>query len=217
MARGQQLSSQIGDPGVILGVHHHHPTGLRDRSHRRNQHVIGELEAVGHVGLERRTARRDDLRDFRQRLRFGVEQRHVQAVIYDGAPVGLGAACGQRVAQRRRPSRRLRLDEVKHRRRPTARRGHRAGDPIVAGTHRARGHLQMHVRINAAGDHQFPSGVYHVRAGESLPDGRDALAANPQIGALSALRGNQRAVAYDRVVVHDVLTIALLCSDGFSR
>ena len=107
----------------------------------------------------------------------------MQAVIYDGAPVSLGAARGQRVAQRRRPARRLRLDEVKHRGRPAAGRGNRAGDPVVAGTHRARGHLQMHVRVNAAGDDQFPRGVYHARAGESLPDGRDALAANPQIGA----------------------------------
>ena len=93
VSRIDQLAPQIGNARIVLCMHHDHAAGPAHRLHRGHQDVIGQLEAVGHVGLERRAARRDDFRDFGQGLGLRVQQRHVQAEVDHGVALGLSAAC----------------------------------------------------------------------------------------------------------------------------
>ena len=143
-----------------------------------------------------------------------VRDDHVQAVIDGGPPFRLLPPGVERVAH----ARATRLNREIHDGGGAAeRRRARAGFEIVAGGGPAERHIQMRVRVDAAGNHVH-SGRHRLPAACAPPGGNarphfpDALAFDQHIGLPGLVRGHHRAVADQSVHAHPSAAAPVRCS-----
>ena len=174
-ALGLQLGGQMADDVVVLGVDHHQRAGLAGDGHDLEDFPVGQRQAlIGHEHLERGIPVADRRRQLLpQHVRRGVGDDEVEAVIGVAPALGLGVVVPDGRAQAL-PA--LLEAERDHRRVAAEHRRAGAAFEVIRLHHIRAGWLrEMHVAVDAAGQHKPVRGVDHVlRRTEVEAEGGDA-------------------------------------------
>jgi hypothetical protein len=180
-------------------VHHHERARLRRDLHRPEERLVVDHERalVGHEQLVRGDPLVGQRRELLERSAvLQVGDRHVVAHVDHLFAVRLSAP----VLDRGREGRALRLDdEVDVAGRSAERSRGLAGLDVVDRDRAPKGHVEMRVRVDSAGEDVLPGRVDHlVRLDvERLADERDALALGVDVAEV-VVGGCEHAPAFDQ-------------------
>ena len=195
VARGKRLLHQHVDRVAVLRVHHHERTGLRRDLHRLEERLVVDHQGalVRHeqlVGGDALLRKRSELLE---RPALGeVGDRHVVAHVDQGLALALAVP---RVERRGEALARRLDDEVDMARRAAERCGCVPRLDVVDRRRAAERHVEVRVRIDAAGKQHLPRRVDHVVGGEveRFADEGDPLAVHEHVCDVIVGRGHDAA------------------------
>ena len=162
---GQRIFGGDLDDVAVLGVHLDQAAEFLRRLHRAKDRLVVDLQhvLVGHEDLERVDAFALDHRlHLVERLVAAVGDREMEAVV-DRGFAGSFLLPGRKGVRERVAPRVQR--EVDDRRRAAERGGDRAGGEIVGRRRAAKRHVEMRVRVDAAGENVRAARVDHIVSG----------------------------------------------------
>ena len=201
VAGRERLLDEMVDREAVLGVHHHEAAGLLAALEHGQEEIVGHHQhvRVGEEDLERRHARVDHRLHVLERAGVGLRDRHVEAVVDVGRPLGAAHPLLERRAQPAGLHLQCEVDEAG---RAAGGRGLRAGVVVVRGRRPAERHREVRVVVDRARHDEAAGRVEHlgVDAGE-VPDARDLLAIDEHVGDDGVDGGHDRAAADD--LLHD--------------
>ncbi len=210
--RGERLLDEDVDDVAVLGVHHHERAGLRRDLHRAEERLVVDHERalVGHEELVRGDALVRQRRELLERAALReIGDRHVVAHVDHLLAVRLRAPVLERLRERLS----LALDDEVDVAGRAAERGRRlAGLDVVDRRRPAERHVEVRVRVDAAGKHVLPGCVDHlVRLDvEALADQRDSFVVDEDVRDVVVRRGDDPASSDQHR--HPVLLISRLPS-----
>ena len=194
----------LDHPGVF-GVHADEaPVSPRAQERAQDRRVIRHQAAgIGHVELERRDAFRDQSVHFLDPCLGQVHDADVKGVVHDGLALRFLAPGVEG------PGEGLALflgGEVDDRGRAAEDRAQGARSEVVRRPPPREGHVEMGVRVDAAGDHHEAARVDDVRrAGELGSHGRDPPPLDGDVRDEALGRGDERAALDEEVVGHGIV------------
>ena len=204
LRRGVPAAERVGhehvDGGAVLGVDHHEAAQLARLPQRPEDcPIVGHQPAgIRHEHLERRDAlAAGEFAHLGPGLRAALPHHHVEAVVDDGLPFSLRHPGVERGAQAFAG---LRCGEVDDRGGAAVGRGDGPGLEVVGGGDVPCRHVQVRVRVDAAGHHEATRGVDY-RVGlrrQSLPEARDDAFVDVDVGGDAPCVRENGAVADER-------------------
>ena len=193
-ALGQIMLLQRGDDFAVLGVDERHRAEF-GAARERGEHLLvvdHQRALVGHEMLERGHAGLDHLGHVLAHRIVPVGDAHVVGIVGDGVLRAL-LPVGERLHQRLVA---VGDAEVDDHRRAAGQRRLGAAFVIVGRIGPHEGHVEMGVRIDAAGHDEAALGVERAVAPQALADRLDGLALDQHVGLVGAVGGDDRS-AFD--------------------